>query len=51
MPTFKQKNFIKTYKLRLQEKLKTVSEETDNATHFLNNRLLEVMITQVGYMQ
>lgn len=43
MPTFKQKNVIKSYKLRLQEKLKTVSEETENATEFLNNCLLEVI--------
>lgn len=42
MPTFKQKNVIKSYKLRLQEKLKTVTEETENATAFLNNCVAEV---------
>lgn len=42
MSTFKQKNVIKRYKLRLQEKLKTVTEETENATAFLNNCVAEV---------
>lgn len=42
MSTFKQKNVIRRYKLRLQEKLKTVTEETENATAFLNNCVAEV---------
>lgn len=43
MPTFKQKNVIRSYKLRLQEKLKTVTEETENATTFLNHCIEEVI--------
>lgn len=42
MSIFKQKNVIRSYKLRLREKLKTVTEETENATAFLNNCVAEV---------
>lgn len=37
MPTFKQKNVIKSYKLRLLDKLKTVTEETEKTASCLNS--------------
>ena len=43
MPIFKQKSVIKSYKSRLQEKFKSVVEETENATVFLNNCVSEVI--------